>query len=102
MQNPAGPTIGVGSELTVTITDLLQDVTGNVYETMVVPTEMLVTSPVGSIVATPGAELAHVPPVLAVDNKVVAPIHTAGFPVNAAGCALTVTVAERTHPVPII
>ena len=102
LQKPELPVIGAGKEFTVTITVLAHPVTGSVYDIFVVPTVTLVTSPVGSIVATPDAVLYQVPPVLVVASNVVAPKHTAGFPVIGAGSGLTVTKVDLTQPVPIV
>ena len=51
--------------------------------------------------ATDELLLVQVPPAVALDNVVADPTHADVVPVIAAGDALTVTVAVRTHPVEV-
>ena len=68
--------------------------------TVVVPAATPETTPVDEpTVATPVAELAHVPPAGVLDSVVVAPTQTDAVPAIAEGSALTVTEAEVRQPV---
>ena len=62
---------------------------------MAVPAVAPVTIPVAVTAATAALLLLHVPPAVASDNVVVAPVHTVVVPVivPAVGVAVTVTVA---------
>ena len=69
---------------------------------MVVPVEMPVTKAVvGTIVATDGKLLDHVPPGLASVKETVPPKHTEDGPVIMTGNGLTVIVLEVEQPVAI-
>ncbi|WP_345078726.1 hypothetical protein [Nemorincola caseinilytica] len=88
-----------GKGCTVTVVTLEHPVDVCVYEIRLVPTETAVTMPVlDPTVAIDVALLVHVPPVVAEDNVVVAPIHTDRVPVIVAGAAITVTIAVLMQP----
>ncbi len=72
------------------------------YVIVDVPADTPVTIPVADpTVATPVAELLHVPPVVALANVVVPLIHVEAVPVIAAGAATTVTIRLAADPQPV-
>jgi len=97
------PNITVGARLTFTVVVVLQPL-DKVYVITVVPKAIAVTKPdEAPIVATPGNELAHVPPAITSDAGRERPTHTnklAG--VMAAGVIFTVTVFKAEHPAALV
>ena len=93
-----GPVIAPGTDLTVTVTDVVHPVADEVNCMTVVPGETPVTSPpAGVTVATPEVELVQVP-TTALLNCVVDVGQTVNVPTIAAGVGLTVTVVVAVHP----
>jgi hypothetical protein len=87
----AVPVMVAGVRFTVTVADEEQPPT--VYDILAVPAVTPVTTPVEEpTLATDGAPLLHVPPVVAQLTVRVVPVQIVPAPVTAAGCAFTVTV----------
>lgn len=91
-QSVADGTLTVGIALTVTVeVDALHPVDVTVKVKMAVPTDMPVTKPALSMVATAGALLTHVPPTPGLAS-IVAPTHKVADGVLTIGSAFTVTI----------
>ena len=89
-----------GVEFTETARIAKQPVTGNVYETVVFPTDTPVIFTVDEealIVAVAGAAILQFPPAVPSVKLVTDPIHTDCVPAIAAGFALTVIVSTPVH-----
>jgi len=71
---------------------------GSVYVILEVPADTVVTLPLPSIVATPVVLLAQVPPVVASERLLAAPIHIAVVPVIADGNGFTVIIETAPQP----
>ena len=97
-QTRAVPVIvpGLGDGLTVTTLDAasVPQLLVIVYEILVVPAEMPVTTPNASTVPLAGFTLLHTPPAAASERVVVAPTQTVNVPSTAVafGNGLTVTI----------
>jgi hypothetical protein len=65
---------------------------------ILVPVDIPVTVPVDPIVAIPGEEEDHDPPVNEIDKVVVSPSHTVKVPVIGALEDVTVTIVVTVHP----
>lgn len=87
-QTVPAPVTAAGSGFTVTTADVLQPV-GKVYVIVALPAAFPVTKPDGSIDATAGLLLFHVPPP-ASESGVVSPLQTANVPDIDNGSGLTV------------
>jgi hypothetical protein len=93
------PDMAAGNALTVTVAVRIQPAS-DVPVMIVVPGKLPVTTPVpASIVATAVVLLLQLTPAVALPKAVVAPWHTCGLPVMAAGNAFTVTPAVAIQPV---
>src|SRR4051812_40805964 len=72
----ATPVIAAGGGVTVTVVTEVQPPKGNLYEIKAVPGEIPVTIPeLMPTPAVPGLPLDHAPPLVALLNEVVAPMH---------------------------
>jgi hypothetical protein len=90
------PVIAAGIAFTVIGSNALQPV-GITYDIVTAAAATPVTMPVALTVAFVVLLLIQLPPVVVVLNAVVAPTHTIGVPVIAAGVALTVTTLVVMH-----
>ena len=95
------PVITPGRLFTVTVSVSKQPL-AVMYEIVVVPAAIPVTTPAASIVPAAGLLLLHVPPAVVLASAVVWPMQTVGVPVMIAGEAITVTTTDAEHPVPIV
>jgi hypothetical protein len=87
-----------GDVLTVAVAVLKQP-SGKVYDILEVPAVSALTTPVALTTdATKGEEDAHTPPVDALSNVVLLPVHNDSVPSIGPGCGFTVTMAVLLHP----